>query len=209
VPRARPFFARRWRHGPRHGQTHIADCRERRCDQRAHVANYRRTEQSLALECKRAIVASKRVNSNVCPHCQKEIPSTFNGRYCPHCGVARPETIAPKASTSTTPVVEQALKPFKINWWIFFAVLLAPPLLTLLAAFSTNEHAGADAPPFVAMVGGISSGIVCGIMLALRLGKTTDTRVLLGILFCVILAVVCVTLSCFGCLAGGYKLYFH
>jgi hypothetical protein len=174
-----------------------------------HMMRILPREQSLALNCKRAIVAAKRVNPNVCPHCQKEIPDNFQGRFCPQCGATRPETIAPKTSTHTTAVVEQTLKPFKINWWIFFAILLAPPLLTLLVAFSTNEHAGADAPPFVAMVGGVLSGIVCGVMLALRLGKTTDTRVLLGILFCVVLGVVCVTLSCFGCLAGGYQLYFH
>jgi hypothetical protein len=149
------------------------------------------------------------VNPNVCPHCQKEIPDNFNGRYCPHCGAARPETIAPKTSTPTIPVVELTLKPFKINWWIFFAIFLAPPLLTLLAALLTREHAGGDTPPFVAVVGGVSSGIVCGVMLALRVGKTTETRVLLGILFCVVLAVVCVTLSCFGCLAGGYQLMLH
>ncbi|HWD93217.1 MAG TPA: hypothetical protein VG938_12810 [Verrucomicrobiae bacterium] len=96
-----------------------------------------------------------------------------------------------------------------MKWGIFFAVFLAPPLLTSIVAFVGQEEPNEQLSPLVAVFGGAVGGVVCGIMLALRLGKTSGARVLLGLLFSAVFAVVCITLSCFGCLAVGYRLSLH
>ncbi len=107
------------------------------------------------------------------------------------------------------PVVEPSLKPIKINWWIFFGVFLAPPLLTMLVAFLGKEQPNEQLSPVVAFFGGAVGGIASGVILALRLGKTTGARVLLGLLFSAVLAVVCITAISFGCLAVGYRFNIH
>jgi hypothetical protein len=145
-------------------------------------------EQSLALKGKPAIVASKHVNPTVCPQCHKDLPQDYKGRYCPDCG---------------------EVLPFKINWWIFFTVFLAPPLLTMLVAFLGREQSNEQLSPVVAFVGGTAGGIASGVMLALRLGKTCGVRFLLGVVFSIVLAIACVTASSFGCLSVGYRLNFH
>jgi hypothetical protein len=134
-----------------------------------------------------------------CPHCQKVLPENSSGKNCPHCG----KSLQPEVATASS------LAPVRIKWLIFFGVLLAPPLITMFAAFLGKGQENEQASPVIAVFGGAGCGIACGIMLALRLGRTSGARVLLGLLFSVIFAVVCITLSCFGCLAVGYQLSFH
>jgi hypothetical protein len=148
------------------------------------------------------------VKSIICPQCQKELPDNYEGRNCPHCGAALPATIAPPAVIQPS-LPEPEAAAFKMNWWIFFAVFLAPPLLTSIAAFLGRLNSNEEVSPMIAVFGGAASGIACGVMLALRLGRTSTARVLLSLLFSAMLAVVCITLSCFGCLAVGYRLNFH
>jgi hypothetical protein len=99
------------------------------------------------------------------------------------------------------------LMPVKISWLMFFGVLLAPPLLTLLVAYVTRGQSNQPISPLIALFGGAAAGIGCGIMLALRLGKTLAARVVVGILFSVVFAVVCIMLSFGGCMIGGYELF--
>lgn len=151
------------------------------------------------------------MNPFVCRHCEKDLPENYNGRYCPNCGAVLPEVLIPVTGVMNVPkptpsVAEEPPSRYKINWWIFFAALLAPPLLTLLVAFLGSGNSNEQVSPMIAFFGGAAGGIASGIMLALRLGRTTGTRILLGILFSAGFAIVCVTLSCFGCLAGGYRL---
>ena len=132
-----------------------------------------------------------------CSHCQKELPENYAASFCPHCGgaVQQPDPVTP----DTPPLV-----PTKINWWIFFGVLLAPPLLTLITAFLDKERSNQELSPFIAFFGGAAAGIACGIMLALRIGKNVAARVALAIVFSIVLAVLCIMLSLGGCMAGGY-----
>jgi hypothetical protein len=95
----------------------------------------------------------------------------------------------------------------KLNLWLFFGVMAAPVILTLLTVRFISQ--GGDAAPVVALLGGGGAGIGCGAMLGWRLGNTTGARIALGVLFAVIFAVVCVVLCCVGCLAGAYQLNFH
>lgn len=133
-----------------------------------------------------------------CPHCQKASPENYTASYCPHCGGAlQPGGVA------------DALPPVKTSWLIFFAVLLAPPLLTTLAAFLAGGEIAGDATVAIGSIGGAAGGIACGIMLALRLGKTVGARIVLGILLSCVFAVACITLSCLGCLFGGYEMRFQ
>ena len=89
----------------------------------------------------------------------------------------------------------------RLNWLVFFAALLAPAAITFFSALSGNK----DAPVVWAFVGSGLGGIVCGVLLGRRFGKTTVAQVLLGILFTFIFAFVCFVMSFFGCMAGGFK----
>ena len=91
----------------------------------------------------------------------------------------------------------------RFNAWIFVALLLAPPLLTALVA-SIGDRKG-DLAPGVAVFGGGLAGIIAGVMLGRRVGKETPVRIVLSVVFAVVFAAVCVVMSCFGCLAGGYQ----
>jgi hypothetical protein len=175
------------------------------------AANRFRLEQSLALKCRRAIVAAERVHPFFCRHCQQDLPENYKGRYCPACGAVLPEVLIPATGIMnvpkpTPPVTEPAVKQFKINWWIFFAALLAPPLLTLIAAYLNKGQANEGVSPGIGLFGGAAGGIICGVLLALRTRKTTAAKVALAVLLSVALGIVCIMLSFFGCMVGGYVL---
>lgn len=91
--------------------------------------------------------------------------------------------------------------------WLWFAVaLFTPPVLTALAA--SLDHRGGAAPA-LGFLGGAAGGLVCGILLGCRVGKTGATKALLGVLFSGLFAVAVITLSFFGCMLGNYKLDFR
>lgn len=112
------------------------------------------------------------------------------------------------AEESVSTVSEPLVAPVKIHWFIFFSVLLAPALLTLLVSFLGRSQANEPISSLIAFFGGIAAGIACGIMLALRLGKTVSGRLGIGLLFSCIFVVICVTLNFFGCMAGGFQFGF-
>jgi hypothetical protein len=91
----------------------------------------------------------------------------------------------------------------------FFAVMLAPALSTLLFAYINSGQSNEGISPGVAVGGGIGAGIACGIMMALRMGKSIEAKIALSVLLSVIFVFVCVMLSFFGCMIGGYQLSFH
>ncbi len=124
-----------------------------------------------------------------CPACGREIEGTQDViSNCPGCG-------ASLAGTTT----------HRINWWIFFAALLTPPILTLLASLAKIEAAATGIP----FLGGGIAGLICGIMLGRRIGKSTTARVLLSILFVAVLGSLTFFLSFMGCMAGGFQMNFH
>ncbi|NOS70924.1 MAG: hypothetical protein HOP33_13460 [Verrucomicrobia bacterium] len=130
-------------------------------------------------------------NKVTCPGCGQEVEfvSTPDGLNCPQCGSP------PPAAESST----------KINWLVFFAVLLAPTVVALLGAMGKIEPLAVGSP----LVGGGLAGIVCGIMLGRRVGRTSAARVLLGILFIGVFGCVSFILSFFGCLLGGFQMNMH
>jgi len=93
----------------------------------------------------------------------------------------------------------------KLNWLVLLAQLFIPTIATVIVV----QFHGVDAAPFMAFFGGIGSGLVAGIMLGLRIGRTTGTRVALSCVFTVVLGAACVGMNCFSCLASGYKLDFR
>ena len=97
--------------------------------------------------------------------------------------------------------------PVRINWLIFFVVLFAPLVLTILSVRVASHTS--DFAPVVALIGGGVSAIICGILLGRRVGATLAAKVALSVLFVVIMGVVCIGMNCFGCLAGGYNLNLH
>lgn len=92
-----------------------------------------------------------------------------------------------------------------MNWVVFFAVLLAPPVLTSLVVLCGGTH-GKDSGVGMALVGGTAGGIICGGLLSRRIGKTAPAKFILGVVFAAALSVLCIGMSCFGCLASGYRL---
>ena len=108
-------------------------------------------------------------------------------------------------STNPMPVEPLETPPperYKINWLVFFAVLLAPPVVTLLAAMIDFEGLAVGTP----FVGGAIAGIACGIMLAFRVGRTRAVRVLLSFVFTAVFAVLSFALSFAGCMTGGFNM---
>ena len=134
-----------------------------------------------------------------CLHCQKTLPGNYASNWCPFCGHDLPLSEADSVQPQSPPV--------KINWLIFFSVLLAPVVLTILAVLLGVKNGNVS--PGIAFFGGGVAGIVCGAMLGRQLGKTTSMRIILSILFAFIMVLVCIGMSCFGCLASGFRLNFH
>jgi hypothetical protein len=95
----------------------------------------------------------------------------------------------------------------RTNWKVFFGVLLAPVVVTsITAVILRGPHDNVS--PFIGLAGGGAAGIACGIMLAFRIGKTSETRVVLSILLAAVMAAVSVTMCCIGCNLSGYELSF-
>ena len=94
----------------------------------------------------------------------------------------------------------------RMNWVVFFAVLLTPTLATIVAALLDAKNG--DVAPTVAFLGAGLSGITCGVMLGRHLGPTLVAKIALSIVFAFVLTGASVAMNCFGCLASGYKLQF-
>jgi hypothetical protein len=84
--------------------------------------------------------------------------------------------------------------------------MFAPLLLTILAVLLGAKRDNVS--PMIALIGGGIAGIVCGVMLGLQGGDTTTSRVFISILMALVMAVVCIGLSCFGCMTAGFQLHF-
>ena len=91
-----------------------------------------------------------------CPHCQKELPEDYGAVLCPFCGQNLSANLSPPLPANPS------LPPAPMNWWIFFAILLAPAVLALLGSLVKVEALSVASPLF----GGPIAGIICGIRLA-------------------------------------------
>jgi hypothetical protein len=100
------------------------------------------------------------------------------------------------------------LQPIKLNLIYFFIALLGPALLTLIVAVlvrTPNEMYSVG----VAILGGIAGGIICALLLVLRIKTTLWGRIGLMIPCSAVMIIVCITLCFFGCTTGGYQFRFH
>lgn len=111
---------------------------------------------------------------------------------------------SPSPEQPPSPLEPPPPSPVRVNWLLFFAALFAPTIATILVVQTQLK----DPPPVVALLGGAVSGIICGVLLGRRLGRTRMARVLLSLVFVLVLGAVCVMMNCFGCLATGYQLKF-
>jgi len=93
--------------------------------------------------------------------------------------------------------------PRRLNWVLFFVALLGPTLLTIVVTLLGSTRG--DTVPTIAFVGGVISGIACGVLLGRRLGSTPGSRVVIGFAFTVAIGAACIVMNCFGCLASGYQ----
>lgn len=124
-----------------------------------------------------------------CPGCGEQVQFVYHPEgqdSCPNCG-GPPPTQPPSG---------------KFNWLLFLGVLLAPAMLSLGGAIGKIDGLAVGTP----LVGGAIAGLLCGIYLARRVGRTSASRLWLGFLFVGVFACVSFMLSFFGCLLGGYQL---
>ena len=96
----------------------------------------------------------------------------------------------------------------KINWLFFFAVLLAPAVVTAFAAAGSSDGNGVAAILAVAspLVGGLIAGFICGMYLAQGIGRTSAERLRLSFLFVGVFGCVSFILSFFACRWGGFPI---
>ena len=96
-------------------------------------------------------------------------------------------------------------RPTKINWLFFFAVLLAPAVVTMLGAAGSRDGNGGAAIMAAAgpLVGAPLAGLICGIYLAPRVGRTSAERLWLGFLCVGVCACVSFMLTFLGCQLGS------
>ncbi|MEO6034670.1 MAG: hypothetical protein ABIQ35_05405 [Verrucomicrobiota bacterium] len=124
------------------------------------------------------------------------MPEDFSGAHCPFCE-------KDLAGQGRSLMDGSMPKQHKFRWPYFFAVMLAPVLLTILSALLSKEGSFAVG---IALLGGSVSGIVGGAMLGREFGKTRALKITLSIVFAIIMVVVGVGMNCFGCLVSGYKI---
>jgi hypothetical protein len=90
----------------------------------------------------------------------------------------------------------------RFRWLLFLAVMLSPVVLTVLTVL-LGARSGETAP-MIAVFGGGAAGIICGILLGRWLGKTMPAKIIISLLFALTMVVVCIGMSCGGCLASNY-----
>ncbi|TAK94955.1 MAG: hypothetical protein EPO07_15955 [Verrucomicrobia bacterium] len=112
-----------------------------------------------------------------------------------------------ESQNQTSPETAPPPPTAETNWLVFFAVLLAPVILSCIAGALDKPNGGLS--PMIALIGGGVAGIICGIMLGLRFGKTTGQKSVLIVGLAIVMVIVCIGLNCFGCLASGYQMSFR
>lgn len=94
-----------------------------------------------------------------------------------------------------------------MSWPFFFLALVAPVLLTILTArFSPKSPID---PAATAFWSAVISGIVSGMMLARRLGRSGEAKALFCIVLVPAMFVVSLVMNFFGCLAGSQGFRIH
>ena len=118
-----------------------------------------------------------------CPYCQKALPGNYSAAWCPFCGRDLvPDSVPP-------------LQAPKTNWFVFFAVLLAPAIVVLFAGI-------ADAGGIVVLStfgGSLAAGIACARMLAKRQARGMEANRLLVFVFSIFFAALSFILCFAGC----------
>ena len=130
-----------------------------------------------------------------CPACKEEVVFIRNGgcQTCPHCGTAfavdsvlpRPEPPARSARGATT-------------WLVLLALLLAPPVLTFLAAAAKREAVSTG----IALIGSGLAALIGAIWLPTRLNLHVGIRIGRAILLVPVFCGACFALCFAGCALG-------
>ncbi len=118
-----------------------------------------------------------------CPHCQRELPVNHPENWCPFCGrdLGEEETVAVPAT--------------KINWLLFFAILLAPAILSLIGVSLDLGTLIVGAT----FGGSLLAGTFCADLLDKQRGYSSAVKWCLAAVFALLSFILCFG----GCVAGA------
>jgi UDP-N-acetylmuramyl pentapeptide phosphotransferase/UDP-N-acetylglucosamine-1-phosphate transferase len=125
-----------------------------------------------------------------CRSCQKELPENYDVAWCPVCG----KDLVPRETRPD----ELLSPPTKINWRIFYAVLLAPAVICF-----ASKTAGLDGlAAFTACFGFVLSGIYCGAVLMHRKQLKGFSQIIVGLCLIAVMSFLSLCLCWAGCVGG-------
>jgi hypothetical protein len=127
-----------------------------------------------------------------CPNCKEILPPDYSAAWCPFCGK--------NLAVAKNDLDKKQSPPLKIIWWNFFAVLLAPALLTTLVALFKSP----GATTFCVLCSSPMAGIIAGVLLSRLNAGNIGLRMLLMLFYASLFSFFCLVSCFFGCsLAGG------
>jgi uncharacterized paraquat-inducible protein A len=128
-----------------------------------------------------------------CPACQEKVAFTLTGGHktCPRCGAAF-------AVDAFTPLSEPPPQATSATWLVLLALLLAPPVMTFLAAAARSETASTG----IALAGSGVAAVTGALWLATRLNLHVGLRIGLAILLAPVFYGACFALCFAGCALG-------
>src|SRR5258705_10069169 len=106
------------------------------------------------------------------------------------------ETPQPEPGPSNGP------KRAGLNWPLIIALLIGPAVLALIGALTKNDAIATGS----SLGGGLISGMIFGVLMARRFGKSVLSRIVLGLCWAVVFGILVVGISFLGCSIGGFKL---
>ena len=90
----------------------------------------------------------------------------------------------------------------RVNWLLLLAFLIGPAALAFIGAIVKVDFIAVASP----LLGGAIGGIICGVMLGRRFGRTTLSKVVLGISCAVVFGCLSLFIAFVGCATGGFQL---
>jgi hypothetical protein len=100
--------------------------------------------------------------------------------------------------TQPDPLSPQPTSRPRVNWFLLLGFLIGPALLALIGALAKIDFIAVGSP----LIGGGIGGIICGMIMGRRYGKTMLAKIVIGIGSAILFACVSLGISFVGCALG-------